>query len=749
GQHCVEDGAFVPTLRAGRDDATTVTTALATLHVRGVAIDWPTVLAGGRRVDLPTYAFQHERYWPTFGPAPQAATGAGGDRADGADSDFWAAVEREDLDTLTGALDLDGDTLRTVLPALSTWRRGRRDDATLDGWRYRVGWKPLGPLPAGTLTGTWLLVAEPGDGTDSAFGAGVADALSARGARVVSAAPGDDLSAGGFEAVVSLLDVAGTLALVQALDGVDAPLWSVTRGAVSTGRSDPPTDPASAQVWGLGRTVALEYPRRWGGLVDLPPVLDTRATGRLAAVLSGATGEDQVAIRDTGVFARRLAPAPHADRAATWRPRGTVLVTGGTGGLGAEVARWLAANGAERLVLVSRRGLEAPGAADLAAELNAEVVACDIADRDAVAALLASVPDLTAVVHSAGVAVDTPLADLSVEELAAVTSAKVEGARHLDELTGALDAFVVFSSISGVWGSTAQGAYAAGNAYLDALVEARRARGLAGTAIAWGPWADSGMATDETVRTALSRSGLRAMPSTLTVPAFARAVGSGDGCVVVADVDWDRFAPAFALHRPSPLIEDLPQVRDALTGPAAEAVARTPRFGSPEEAYRSLLETVRTQAAAVLGYGSATEIGVDRAFQDLGFDSLSAVELRKRLAEATGMRLPATVVFDYPTAAALAAHLRDEVLGTAVVTTAPVAAGASDEPVAIVAMACRYPGDVRGPEDLWRLVSEGNDAIGGFPDDRGWDLPEGGYALQGGFLYDAARFDPGLFGISP
>ncbi|WP_275423841.1 type I polyketide synthase, partial [Virgisporangium ochraceum] len=746
GQACVGAGEFLPALRGGRDEPTAVMAALAGAYLRGVAVDWAAVLAGARRVDLPTYAFQYRRYWPEI-TGPLFARPDAGD----ADSDFWTAVERGDLTALAGTLNLDGDMLRDVLPALATWRRGRRDRSTVDSWRYRVAWQPHGQLPPATLPGTWLLAAPPGAGAD------VAAALVAAGAHVVDLA--DRTADAPAEGVVSLHDVAGTLAVYRALGdaGVEAPLWCLTRGAVSTGRSDALTDPASAQVWGLGRTAALESPHRWGGLVDLPPVLDTRAGGRLAAVLSGVTGEDQVAVRDTGVFVRRLVPAPSAGTSAGWRPRGTVLVTGGTGGLGAEVARWLAANGAERLVLVSRRGLDAPGAADLAGELDAEVVACDIADRDAVAALVASVPDLTAVVHSAGVAVDTPLADLSVEELAAVTAAKVEGAKHLDELTGTLDAFVVFSSISGVWGSGSQGAYAAGNAYLDALVETRRARGLAGTAIAWGPWADSGMATDEGVRRELARRGLRAMPSSLTVPALARAVGSGDGCVVVADVDWDRFAPAFCLHRPSPLLSGVPGVVEALRGAAPQPADTGPLTGrlreaSTDEALRILLDLVRTEAAAVLEHDSPRDVGADRAFRELGFDSLTAVELRNRLQTATGLRLPSTLVFDYPNATVLAAHLRDELLGASVVTSAPRTVAASDEPVAIVGMACRYPGGVQSPEDLWQLVSEGVDAVAGFPTDRGWEHignAVDGYARQGGFLYDAAQFDPAFFGISP
>jgi NAD(P)-dependent dehydrogenase (short-subunit alcohol dehydrogenase family)/acyl carrier protein len=479
--------------------------------------------------------------------------------------------------------------------------------------------------------------------------------------------------------------LAGTLVLVQALGDLqaDAPLWVLTRGAVAI-PGEAPASPAQAQVWGLGRVAALEHPQRWGGLVDLPPqpgerqVLDERVAARLCGVLTGC-GEDQVAVRTAGVFARRLERAPRPRTAREWQPAGTVLVTGGTGALGGHVARWLAGRGAPSVVLASRSGPAAPGTPAQAAGLAeagtaVQVIACDSADRTALAGLLSRIPldgpPLTGVFHAAGSGLGGAVEQVTVPDLAAVLAAKAAGAAHLDELTAGqdLDAFVLFSSIAATWGSGLQAAYAAANAALDALAESRRSRGLAATSVAWGLWGGSGMGDGE-AGTQLRRLGLRQMAPDLAIGALAQVLDGDEGLVTVADVDWARFAPVFALRRPSPLIGALPEVGRALaaasTAGDAQAgeraredltrrLAELPRAGQQ----RLLTDLVRAEAATVLGHASPDAVGPDRAFRDLGFESYAAVELRGRLAAATGLPLPATLVFDYPTPAGLAQYLR-------------------------------------------------------------------------------------------
>ncbi|MEU3030643.1 type I polyketide synthase [Streptomyces incarnatus] len=810
-QGCADGIVTVPVLRADRPEQRAAVTALAELRVGGAEVDWRAFFPDARRVDLPTYAFQRERYWLDV---PRAATGGVQETAD---AEFWDSVESEDQASLGALLGLEPAELDVVAPKLSAWRRQRREQSVADGWRYRITWQPLGDPVGAAPSGTWLYVVPEETAWTEAISAG----LTALGVTLVPFAVPEDtdrdalarsLAEAGHEQLDGVLfaaapatgdaatghagagdaatggavgDGAGAGALhrlvllVQALGdaGIEAPLWCLTSGAVSTGPRDPLTDPASAQLWGLGRIVALEQPRRWGGLVDLPAEPDPRALARLAGLLDQAE-EDQLAVRAPGVSVRRLVRAPqNAVADAAWSPRGTVLVTGGTGALGGHVARWLAGAGAEHLLLISRRGPEAPGAAELTAELEelgtrVTVAACDAADRDALAELFAR-HTVNAVVHTAGVLDDGLIDSLTPERLDGVLRPKADAARHLHELTRErqdLDAFVLFSSMTGVWGNGGQGAYAAANAFLDALAEQRRSQGLPALAVAWGSWADGGMA-DGAAGDHLRRRGVRPLPALPAISALHGALTHGETSVTIADVDWDRFVPAFTGTRPCPLLHGVPEAREALEARArtarstevpASALGRRLLAATPEERIRILLDLVREQAAMVLGHTGKGAFEADRTFRATGFDSLTAVELRHRLSTATGIPLPATLVFDHPTPAALARHLSDELLGghgpeTAVPhTTTTVAA---DEPLAIVSMSCRFPGGVRTPEDLWELLSSGRDAMSGFPTDRGWDIdalydpdpdrPGTTYTRQGGFIEGADRFDAGLFGISP
>ncbi|MFF6850281.1 type I polyketide synthase, partial [Streptomyces antimycoticus] len=744
------DGDGLPVLRPDRPEPLTAMAALGGLYVRGVEVDWAAVFPGARRVDLPTYAFQREWFWlesAVVEPVTSAVEAA-----------FWDAVERGDAEVL--GVDAE-QPLSAALPALASWRRARREESVVDGWRYRVTWTPVAG-PSAQLSGLWLVVIEP-DGAET----DVVTALRAAGAEV-RVATVEELDVGPVAGVVSLLSVEATVSLVQALGvaRVDAPLWCVTRGAVSVADGDV-VDPYASAVWGLGRVIGLEHPDRWGGLIDLPTSWDDRTSGLLCSVLSGATREDHTAIRGNEVFGCRLSRVTTSGRgqSAAWETSGTALITGGTGALGSHVARWLAGTGVAEIVLTSRRGSDAPGARELVAELSAmgvsaRTVVCDVADRDAVAELLGAIPDLRVVVHAAGVPSWGPLSDLTAEDLEAGMRPKVMGAIHLDELTRhmSLDAFVLFSSVAGVWGSGRQSAYAAANAFLDGLAWRRRGVGLVATAVAWGMWDGGGMAVGG--EEFLVERGVSGMAPGSAVVALRRALCDGETALVVADVDWERFGARFTALRPSPLLSELiADTVDLGTG-AGEFAARLHTL-SEGERMRAAVELVRVSAATVLGHPGPEAIDPGRTFQEIGFDSLTAVELRDRIATATGIRPPATMIFDYPTPVALAEYLNVELLGEPRESVPPlqVVAPDDDDPIVIVGMSCRFPGDVESPEDLWRLVDSDGDAITAFPADRGWDLTglfdaaagesDTSYARVGGFVHDAGEFDPGLFGISP
>ncbi|MER5807300.1 type I polyketide synthase [Streptomyces sp. NPDC002033] len=703
------EAVAVATLRHDEGGLPRFVTSLAEAHAHGLDVAWEDVFAGtgARRVDLPTYAFQRRRYWiedVVNGGDGRAARMPGASAVDAA---FWDAVEREDLQALVGTLAADDDTqqaqLAGLLPLLSHYRRQHHSRSTVDSWNYRVGWQPLTGAGVPALSGTWLLAVPAGAAGRPEVEA-CATALAEHGADVVRITVGtadlaDGVLAGRLRdaaaaapaigGVLSLLALdtdphpdhtavptgfATTVALLRALGAaaVTAPLWCATRGAVSVGRSDTLDTPEHALVWGLGRVAALEHTERWGGLIDLPADCDERVRARLATVLAAAGDEDQIALRPAGAFVRRLTRAPGraGSGARPWTPRGSVLITGGTGALGGQVARWLAGNGAEHLLLVSRRGERAPGATALAEELRATgvrvtVAACDASDREQLAGLLAGLDEpLTAVVHTAAVLDDGVIDALGTERLDRALRAKATTALNLHELTAGLDldAFVLFSSFGGTVGTPGQGNYAPANAFLDALAQARRDRGLPATSVAWGAWGGGGMA-DGAFGEILSRHGLREMEPALATAAMQAAVDRGEASTVIADIVWERFYVAFTATRPSPLLSEVPEVRalaesarrdGADDGPALE---RRLAGLTPAEQQDALLDLVRGHVAGVLGYPGPEAVDVKRAFRDMGFDSVTAVELRNRLGVTTGLHLPVSLAFDHPTATRLADHL--------------------------------------------------------------------------------------------
>ncbi|MGW8701887.1 type I polyketide synthase, partial [Streptomyces eurythermus] len=553
---------------------------------------------------------------------------------------------------------------------------------------------------------------------------------------------------------------------------------------------------AEAPVWGLVRCAQTEHPGRFA-LLDIDGPWDAGHLPVVAGAL--AAGESQLALREGVPHAPRLVradlpretvPAEPEPSPLTGYANGTTLITGGTGTLGRLLARHLVTqHGARHLLLASRRGAAADGVQELVAELTelgaqVTVAACDTADRAALAALLASVPDehpLTAVVHAAGVLDDGVIGSLTPERLDTVLRAKAEAAWLLHDLTRTLPLaeFVLFSSVIGTIGGAGQANYAAANVFLDSLAHHRRALGLPARSLAWGLWEDpSGMPLSRTTGTA---SGMTAGMSDADRARLARTglvpLSAEDGLSLFdAAHATDQAAALVAVRlnagalRESSSTGTLPDVLRGLVRTVRRTAAATPtganalraRLESLPEAEQEelVLTLVRGHISDVLGHSGTDDIADERAFKGLGFDSLTAVDLRNRLAAATGVRLPATLVFDHPTPGALSRRLRAELTGSQTESTAPArSAIPSSDPIAITGIGCRFPGGIGSPEELWRLVSEGGEARSGFPSQRGWDLdalydpdpdhPGTVYTRVGGFLYDAHHFDADFFGMSP
>ncbi|GHH85905.1 type I polyketide synthase [Streptomyces capitiformicae] len=453
---------------------------------------------------------------------------------------------------------------------------------------------------------------------------------------------------------------------------------------------------------------------------------------------------------------------------------GTVLITGGLGAVGRHIARLLAEHGVPRLLLTSRQGDADPRTAEVTAELTAlgtevEVAACDSADEAALADVIGRIGDdlpLRGVVHCAGILADGVVAELRPERLAQVLRPKVDGAVHLHRLTAQLplDLFLLVSSAAGVVGNAGQGNYAAANVFLDQLAQHRRALGLPGVSVSFGAWAGEGLAAEHADLERMARLGHRALTTDQGRELVGLALRQGAPHLVAWALELRRLRDntastsgvSAALWRSLlPAARADQNSREGL----AERLARLPEAERAER----VLAMIREEACRALGMRSAESVRPDEPLRDLGMDSVTAVELRNRLGNRLGAKLPATLLFDHPTPTRLAEHLLNTVLAPGDRTTrrkvpdAPATASV-DEPVAVVAMACRAPGGVTDPEGLWRLVAEGRDAVGPFPAGR-WDVeslydpdPEAlgkSYAREGGFLDDIGSFDAGFFGITP
>ncbi|MGW0593037.1 SDR family NAD(P)-dependent oxidoreductase [Streptosporangium sp. NPDC002607] len=701
----------VGSLRKDRPEVVALATALATLHAHGLSPDWDALYPAPPvtgRPELPTYPFQHQSYWLT--PTERRTD------VPSYDLEFWRAVENDDPGEVASLLNIVDDeriaSLRPLLKDLGDWRLGRKDRAGTGDWHYQLTWRRL-DREVPRLSGTWLVVTTP-EQADMGQVSATSSAMTEQGAKVVTLVVADtlsredltrhvhdmvrslspssadsgtnDRSGGGrssaLAGVVSWLaldrhshpvfphlptGVIGNLKLAQALEGIDVPLWVLTRNAVVTDPDEPLDDPIHALSWGLHLVARQENPHGWGGLIDLVEHVGDEVGTHICQALGGGV-DDQFAVRPRGLLRRRLSrSAVPRSSSYAWPSDGTVLITGGTGEVGKSLAKRIVHNGARHLLLLSRSGPEAPGASRLVDEVRAlgaeiRIVACDIADRSALAGVLADIhpsQPLRTVIHMAGTFDDAMLSDLTEERLENALRAKVDGALNLHELTKSLDLseFILFSSTAVILGGKGFASYAAANAFLDYLAHQRRAQGLPAHSIAWGIWEGR----DHT----FPHHGLRRMQTQRALVALEQVLTEDRPTAVIASFDWGNFYPLYTAYRPCSLFDEIPEVARIRQNPVVSSgsgdvlavqLAELP----PERQRHHLLSVVQTTVATVLGHSDSDGIPLEHSFKDLGLDSLTALELRKHLKRVIGLELPATLIYDYPTSQALAAYIHRE-----------------------------------------------------------------------------------------
>lgn len=802
----------ITSLRRNTADHRQITEAVADAYVLGHLPDFAAFRqAHARKLDLPTYPFERRQYWfrDNQDPAkpqqhPAARTQAVRLLEDG---------RIEELATLLDGASGDQHTLN-VLTKLAAQHNQQRTTQSIADDRYEIRWEkstaPLSGAEAGDGS-TWILVGEDTDAVQP-----LVDALTARGDRhrifglpisdadteelavALRAAAADDptlrivhVAALGSEAAApmrSLLRMqhrilGGTRRLFRAaiVAGLRRPIWVVTRGAQRVTDGDT-VAPDQSCLWGFGRAASLELPHVWGGLADLAEGTTDEWTRFIGQAVAQPTGEDQIALRDHAVYVPRLVrrAGQPSGTPLELRRDATYLVTGGLGSIGLEIAGYLAARGAKHLVLTSRRAPSDAARYRIAAlgekhGCEVRVFAADVADAHDVARLLATVraelPPLAGIAHTAGEIGTTPLSNLDDTEVDRVFAGKVWGALHLSEAAAdlQLDFFINISSIASIWGGYGQTAYGAANAFLDGLAWRLREQGIPGISVNFGPWS-AGMADAES-RARLAQRGVQTLPPADALAGLAdvMAASSGRGSAqgVVARIDWARFLPLYQQAGRRAFLAELgrevPDTAPVVT-PSRKTQLVERLAGAPMQQRKKLLTDYLRDAVAEVTRMDAAEIREEAGFFDLGMDSLMAVELRRRIEDGVGKEIPITLVMDHPRLSDVADYLLGEVLGLSELGSAksvPLLASAvttrTDEPIAIVAVSCRFPG-APDPEAFWDVLSGGVNAIREVPEDRfdidefydpDPDTPGKTYTRFGGFLDGIEGFDPEFFGISP
>lgn len=741
---------WLPSLRPNRADWSVLLTTLAALHTRGATIDWTAFgqpFAPRRLSGLPTHQFQRRRHW----------------------------------------LDLPRLTARPA--ALAT----PPDDISTFALRWVAS--PLTPFTGAPAPADWHLVCP-----DDTLAAALSNALTARAQRIHRVALSPSLTsslAASRNVLAAALSALEIFQLAQRLV-VSAPasrLWLVTENALATGRETSALTLDAAPLAGFARAFALEHPSHWGALVDSDSLTSSSASAVAAELLSSpeAPADDFIALRAGTRLVPRLAPHALPSSVAPiphFAANRTYLITGGTGALGLALARWLIAHGARHLVLLSRHAPPPSTLSSLnATDATVRHFAADVTSHPDLTrvftALESSTAPLAGVFHAAGLSGFTPLTALTAAEFSAVLAPKITGAQLLHAFTRALplDHFVLFSSISSVWGSSGQTHYAAANAHLDTLAHERRRLGLPALSINWGPWDEAGMAASG--RDQLRRIGLIPLAPAAALTLLGRLLTSASPQITAAAVNWSLLHPVLTLRRAQPLLDAFAPTTHAAppTGAVSEILTRL-RSADTTQRTDILATYLQQTLARILGRAPTDVIDPHQGFFALGMDSLMAVELRTHLESDLALRLPTTIAFDRANLAALHAELlillfAPSVSAPPLLSLSPshahsasppsplslspsspphATAHAQAEPIAILALACRFPGGVSTPAEFWSLLRDARSGLAPVPPSR-WDSaalyhpdpahPGTLYTRDFGFIDGVDQFDHAFFNLYP
>ncbi|MGD8931609.1 MAG: SDR family NAD(P)-dependent oxidoreductase, partial [Chromatiales bacterium] len=742
---------WLPSLRSGVTDWQQMLESLAALQLAGVALDWAGFEAPyqRRRLSLPTYPFQRRHYW-----APASSEQAGAvptvreNQASTSLLDLLArgeSRELEDLMAAEGALSpAVAEALPQIVRVLSRRHRQETTAAAIEDWLYRPEWQPrqrrLQDETPSPVPGGWLILADQGG-----LGASLAQVLAEpccfayAGGQYLRAGDHtwyvDPAKAEDFEQLLAEVSTAmssplkgiihlwslevpasewlvtamlplveakvcdSTLYLVQALakgfPGAAPRVWLLTRGAVQVEPFPVSVTVGAALLWGFGKTLALEYPQFWGGLIDLAPDISPGDAADLVREIRDGQGEDQVVFRQGQRFVPRLVRTPRlrqlAGRGACLvRSEASYLITGGGGALGLALADWLVRQGAGHLLLCGRRGAAAPEAKAAidrlrAAGVQVVIMQADVSDEAAMTRIFTEVlpqhPPLAGVIHAAGVPGYEPISEMTHEGFTAVLRPKVAGSWLLHQLTRQLqlDFFVCFSSMASVLGAKGEAHYVAANQFMDALCHFRRQAGLPALSLNLGPVWGGGMSPRDYLAD-VSRMGVGTIELDQIPDIFAYLLGVGNTQVMLANLDWHIFKPLYELRGPRPLVEQIEssEAVDAAgsgVGGMADPTAGDTDAQPPgdrlqqlrdvpfKEQRRRLLQYIQEAVTGILGYDADHQPNIQQGFFDMGMNSLMAIELRKRLEIEMGMALPVTVAFDHGNIGALAQYIGQHVLG--------------------------------------------------------------------------------------